>query len=643
MARLVFLLCMLCLCWSHCYAEETVLDLFPLSKVKVTGGPFRLAQLNDLQYVMSLDPDRLLAPYRNEAGIASDIESYGNWEGSGLGGHIGGHYLSALAMLYASTGNQEVYQRLNYMISELKKCQDKNGNGYLGGVPGGKTLWHEIAQGKIDADNFNLNNTWVPWYNLHKIYAGLRDAYVHAGIAQARDMLIQLADWSANLVAKLSDAQLQDMLRTEPGGMNEVLADVAVISGDDKYLQLARRFSDQALLQPLLHNEDQLTGLHANTQIPKVVGYKRIADISNDKSWDAAARFFWDTVVNNRTVAIGGNSVKEKFNPTNDFKSMITEVEGPETCNTYNMLRLTKLLFQSSGDEKYINFYEKALYNHILSSQHPGHGGLVYFTPMRPQHYRVYSQPQLAMWCCVGSGMENHAKYSELIYAHNRDDLYINLYIPSKLYWKERDISISQSTHFPDTDSAKITIESDSHFALKLRYPTWVKKGLLQLSVNGSPVKVTSEPGEYISIRRHWKKDDRIVLKLPMHFELDQMPDKSPYYAIRYGPIVLAAKTHPLKNENLNFLSDDSRWGHIPSGERCPLDTAPVLTGNWENVSKNIARVSSLALKFIIRDGIDTPGRENIELIPFYKVHDARYIVYWPSVMKQQPHKSNIP
>lgn len=635
MKRLYLLTGFFLCCFANVCSGNPQLQTFPLSDVKLLDGPFKHAEQNDLKYVMSLDPDRLLTPYRLESGIRTESKSYGNWESTGLGGHIGGHYLSALAMLYASTGDRKVYERLEYMVSELKKCQDKNGDGYLGGVPDGKILWKEIRNGHIDADNFTLNGKWVPWYNLHKLYAGLRDAYLYAGNLQARDMLIQLADWSMNLTSSLSDEQMQEMLRTEHGGMNEVLADVAAITGDRKYIKFARKFSHQEILNPLLGRQDQLTGLHANTQIPKVIGFKRIADISGDDSWNDAAEFFWESVVNDRSVAIGGNSVREHFHPVDDFQSMISEVEGPETCNTYNMLRLSNMLFRSSGSSKFIDYYERALYNHILSSQHPDHGGLVYFTPMRPLHYRVYSQPQEAMWCCVGSGIENHARYGELIYAYTKNELYVNLYIPSTLHWKEKNISIIQETTFPDADNTQITIKSAGRFTLKLRYPAWVKKGSLRLTLNNKRLKVKSLPGEYISIDRTWQAGDSISLKMPMHIAVEQLPDKSDYYAVLYGPIVLAAKTDPVAGEQLDFLSDDSRMGHVPQGSMCPTDAAPVLVaGSARDFVRKIKPVPGKSLTFTAPDLIDSPNRKAPELIPFFRIHDARYVVYWPSTTR---------
>jgi hypothetical protein len=422
------------------------LTSFPLVDVRLLDSPFKHAEQTNLQYLLAMEPDRLLAPYRREAGLPLKTESYGNWESSGLDGHIGGHYLTALALMYASTGNEVVLQRLNYMVDELKKCQEKNGNGYLGGIPDGDDAWKALAKGKIKVDNFSLNDKWVPWYNLHKTYAGLRDAYVYAGNETAKTMLIKLSEWALQLTEPLSDEQMELMLRSEYGGMNEIFVDVAELTGDKKYLNLAKRFSHRLLLNPLLEGKDELTGMHANTQIPKVVGFKRIADATGDKKWNDAARFFWETVVEERSVAIGGNSVKEHFHPADDFQAMIEDVEGPETCNTYNMLKLSKLFYESSGNLKYLDFYERGLYNHILSSQHPDTGGLVYFTPMRPNHYRVYSQVDKAMWCCVGSGIENHGKYGELIYAHQGDQLYVNLFIPSTLNWREKKIKVRQET-----------------------------------------------------------------------------------------------------------------------------------------------------------------------------------------------------
>ena len=379
----------LCFIFSLDAVAEPSLQLFPLSDVRLTPSPFLEAQNTDLHYLLELDPDKLLAPFLREAGLPIKKESYGNWESSGLDGHLGGHYLTALSLMYSSTGNAEVLKRLNYFVAELKRCQ-QNTDGYLGGIPGGKEAFDQIAKGKLQADNFSVNGKWVPWYNLHKIFAGLRDAYLYVGNQDAKQILINLSDWTLALTNHLNDEQMQTMLRSEHGGMNEVLADVYAITKDKKYLTLAQRFSHTAILNPLVAQQDKLTGLHANTQIPKVIGFKRIGDLTANESLQNAAKFFWQTVHDHRTVAIGGNSVKEHFNDEKDFSNMIDEVEGPETCNTYNMLKLTELLYLTDPKVNYADYYERALYNHILSSQRPDTGGFVFLKPNRPNPLRVY-------------------------------------------------------------------------------------------------------------------------------------------------------------------------------------------------------------------------------------------------------------
>ncbi|MCH1931180.1 glycoside hydrolase family 127 protein [Shewanella sp. A25] len=614
----------LCLASPLAFANLTPI---PLNDVRLTNGPFLHAQQTDLSYIMSIDPERLLAPYRKEAGIATDAENYPNWENTGLDGHIGGHYLSALALMYASTGDKVVLERLNYMVEELNKCQQAHGNGYLGGVPNGAKLWQQIEQGKIEADLFTLNQAWVPWYNVHKVFAGLRDAYLYSQNPTAKKMLIEFADWMLHLSKGLSDEQLQLMLRTEYGGLNETLADVFAITGQNKYLSLAKRYTDQSLLQPLLQHQDKLTGLHANTQIPKIVGVARIAELSNNKDWLDSADYFWQQVVQQRTVSIGGNSVREHFHPSEDFSSMLDSVEGPETCNTYNMLKLSKLLYEKKRDLSYIDYYERALYNHILSSQHPQTGGLVYFTPMRPDHYRVYSNVQQSMWCCVGSGIENHAKYGELIYAEENNNLYVNLFVDSEVNWKAKGITLTQKTLFPDTNSSEMTINKEADFTLNLRYPSWAK-GDVTVTINGEKQNITATQGQYIPLKRHWHKGDAVTITLPMEISIEQIPDKSAYYSVLYGPIVLAAKTQPIANETLNFIGDDSRMGHIASGPMCEPTQAPVFISDGTSFLKDIRRIPVSQLQFTTGKA-PTNQAKPIELIPFFRLHDSRYTLYF--------------
>ncbi|MDQ0107216.1 DUF1680 family protein [Chitinophaga terrae (ex Kim and Jung 2007)] len=605
-------------------SAQTRLQSFTLQEVTLLPGIFKSAQTTDQHYIMALDPDRLLSPYFREAGLPAKAAPYENWESMGLDGHIGGHYLSALSLLYASTGDKEALRRLDYMIAELAKVQQANGNGYIGGVPGSKALWNDILQGKVNA----ITHRWVPFYNIHKVYAGLRDAYSIAGRKEALPMLVKLSDWMVGISEALTDEQMETMLKTEHGGVNEVLADVYVITGNKKYLAAARKFSHKAILEPLEKEQDKLTGLHANTQIPKVIGFKRIADADGDTDYNRAARFFWQTVVNNRSVAIGGNSVGEHFNPVDNYSAMITAVDGPETCNTYNMLKLTKALFLSDAQQTYMDYYERALYNHILASQLADKGGFAYHTPMRPGHYRVYSQPLTSMWCCVGTGIENHVKYNDIIYAKNNNDLYINLFIASELNSKDGKWKISQQTAFPQTDSTTILISKADKGKIYIRYPEWVTNGALTVSVNNQPLAIQKNGVGYVALSRNWKKGDRITIKLPMHKSMEQLPDKSGYYAFKYGPLVLAAKIDT--NEMTGLMADTGRFSQIPPGKKYPLEEMPSLKGSPETILSGIQQVEGQPLSFRIKDVVYPAKYQDLVLIPFYQVNAARYQLYWP-------------
>ena len=617
---------------------ESKVATFSLHDVRLLESPFKHAEELNKAYLLEMSADRLLAPFHREAGLSTKAESYTNWENSGLDGHIGGHYLSALSLMVASTGDREIESRLDYMLSELKRCQQANGNGYIGGVPGSKAVWDEIASGKIDAGGFSLNGRWVPLYNIHKTFAGLRDAYLVAGKKEAREMLVAMSDWAIELTAGLTDEQMQEMLRSEHGGLNEVFADVAAITGEVKYLKLARRFSHLLLLEPLMAGRDALTGMHANTQIPKVIGFKRIADLEANESWDKAARFFWESVVANRSVSIGGNSVSEHFNHVEDFSRMVTSIEGPETCNTHNMLRLTGMLYRTDPRTEYIDYYERALYNHILSSQNPHTGGLVYFTQMRPGHYRVYSQPHTSMWCCVGSGIENHSKYGEMIYAHSEDTLYVNLFIPSRLQWRARQTEILQENNFPNEGRTTITVNprGRQRFTLMLRYPEWAKEGTPRITVNGKAYAAVEKKG-YLAISRRWRKGDRVVMEMPMSMRAEQLPDHSNYYSFAYGPIVLAAKTS--EEEQTGLFADDSRGGHIAHGPQIPLKSMPLVVGKPEELASLLQPVKGKPLTFLLTSLYPERYAGGMELTPFFSLHESRYIIYWPQATREEAEK----
>ncbi len=622
--KLIWLLPFLCFAGYRLPAQP--LQTFPLSKVTLLDGPFLRAQQVDLQYILSLDPDRLLAPFLKDAGIPPLKENYGNWESGGLDGHTAGHYLSALSTMYASTGNGECLQRLDYMLEWLDSCQQKNGNGYVGGVPNGHALWKEISEGNPKA----VSKRWVPLYNIHKLYAGLFHAYTYAGSEKALDILTRLTEWFFQLTAPLTDDQIQEMLKVEHGGMNEVLAQVGQITGEKKYLDLAVRMSHRSLLDPLMQKKVTLEGLHANTQIPKVAGFKFIADAKGDRDWDDASAFFWKTVTDQWTVSIGGNSVKEHFHPARDFSSAIQLNEGPETCNTYNMLHLTEYLYLSDPQTVYMDYYEKALFNHILSSQHPTKGGFVYFTPMRPRHYRVYSQPQETFWCCVGTGMENHAKYGQMIYAHDEQSMYVNLFIASQLDWKDKGIQITQNTRFPYSNKTALSfqLQEPTRLDLKIRVPEWANPQEIRVSIGKRKMKDVPIAGGYIVLSREWRDEDEVELEFPMHIGLEYLPDGSSWASIKYGPVVLAAISDSTGLDSL--FASGSRWGHIARGPYYPIEESPRVVSVQKDFSARIKPFDKEKLEFKMPALIRPKKYKNLILRPFFEIHEARYILYWP-------------
>jgi DUF1680 family protein len=606
----------------------------PLTSVRLLPGPFADAVKANLTYLLVLDPDRLLAPYFREAGLTPKAKVYGNWESSGLDGHTAGHYLSALATMIASgadTPEGELKRRLDYMVAELDRCQKASSDGYIGGVPGSAELWKAIATGRVEV----INRKWVPWYNLHKTYAGLRDAYWLTGNPQAREILIRCGDWCEQITSGLSDDQMQRMLGQEHGGMNEVLADIYAITGNEKYLRLAQRFCHKAVLDPLKRHQDQLTGKHANTQIPKVIGLQRIATLTGDQAADSGARYFWENVTGKRTVAFGGNSVSEHFNDPKNFSGMLEHREGPETCNTYNMLRLTGELFASKPSAAYADYYERALYNHILASINPDHPGYVYFTPIRPNHYRVYSQPDKCFWCCVGTGMENPGRYGEFIYARATNGLYVNLFIASEITATNLGLTLRQETAFPDEPRTKLTLnlKQPAEFTLHVRHPGWVAAGEFTVKVNGKPFAFTSTPSSYAEIRRDWRSGDRVEIELPMRTTVEHLPDDSDWVAILRGPIVLvsAAGTNNLRG----LYANDSRMGHVAAGPLVPLDQAPVLLASASDVPRHIkADAAAGPMHFRLADVVEPPAANGLPLVPFFRLHDARYQMYWQLTTK---------
>ena len=604
------------------YADE-----FPLGDVTLLDGPLKKARDLNVKVLLQYDNDRLLAPFLKEAGLKPKGELYPNW--AGLDGHVGGHYLTALAM-NAATGSKECRERMEYWISELQACADANaknhpewGKGYIGGVPGSDRIWSAYKKGNFGP----YSGAWVPFYNIHKVYAGLRDAWVYCGNEQAKKLFLGLCDWAIDLTSGLTDAQVERTLHTEHGGMNEVLADAYAITGDKKYLDVAKRFSHKRLLLPLSQRQDCLDNMHANTQVPKVVGFERIAELTDDEAYHNASAYFWDIVTGERTLAFGGNSRREHFPSKEACQDFVTDIDGPETCNTNNMLKLSEELHRRNPEARYADFYELATFNHILSSQHPEHGGYVYFTSARPRHYRNYSAPNEAMWCCVGTGMENHGKYGQFVYTKKADNLFVNLFVASELNWKERGIVLRQETGFPYTETSKITIaQGKGQFTLQVRYPGWVKPDAFQVKVNGKPVTIVTGPSSYVAISRQWKKGDVVEMTFPMHNSVKYLPNLPQYIALMHGPIMLAMKTGT--EDLVRLIADDSRFGQLAVGKKLPVDKAPILINNdLEAIANQLQPVAGKPLHFTISTKMENEIRN--ELMPFFELHDARYMMYW--------------
>ena len=608
-------------------------DEFPLGDVKLLDGPLKRARDLNIQTLLQYDCDRLLAPYRIQAGLEPRKKAYPNWDG--LDGHVGGHYLAAMAM-NAATGNEECRRRMEYMLAELQECADANvknhpdwGKGYVGGMPDSENIWSKFKKGDFSV----YSRAWAPFYNLHKMYAGLRDAWLYCGNEQAKNLFLGFCDWAIDLTAGLTDAQMEQMMGNEHGGMNEVLADAYAITLDAKYLAVARRFSHRMLLNPMSQRVDNLDNLHANTQVPKAVGFARIAELGGDENYNDAAEFFWDIVTGERSLAFGGNSRREHFPSREACTDFINDIDGPESCNTFNMLRLTEALHRRNPDARYADFYELATFNHILSTQHPEHGGYVYFTPARPRHYRNYSAPNEAMWCCVGTGMENHGKYGQFIYTHKGNALFVNLFVSSELNWREKGVTLRQETGFPYGETSRITVVAGKGtFPVLVRYPNWVKPGEFSVNVNGKPVEVITGPGSYVAIDRKWKKGDVVDITFPMHSSVKYLPNVPQYVALMHGPILLGMKTG---TEDLaHLIADDSRFGQYASGAKLPLDGAPILIDDHiDRIAEHLTPVAGKPLHYTLNVKMENPIRNEIQ--PFFEIHDARYMMYWLTLSEQ--------
>lgn len=589
---------------------------FELKDVSLLDSPFKKAMELDARYLLLLEPDRLLCWFRKEAGLEPKAEVYGGWEKDELAGHTLGHYLSACSMMYAASDDSSFLNRVNYVVDELELCQSKNGTGYVAAIPFGEKMFAEIASGDIRSAGFDLNGLWSPWYTIHKLFAGLLDAQHYCANQKALKIAEKFADWAIKTTNNLDDEQFQKMLVCEFGGMNESLAELYSRTGNKDYLTLSKRFYHDAVLDPLVRHQDELDGLHSNTNIPKVIGLARQYELTLDYKYKTASTFFWNAMTRHHSYVIGGNSLNEYLSQPDKLNDKLGN-NTCETCNTYNMLKLTRKLFCWSANAAYADYYEKALYNHILASQNPVSGMFCYFVPLRPGAYKSFSDEFNSFWCCVGSGMENHSKYGEGIYFHDDNSLWVNLFIPSELNWIEKGVKIKQETLFPGDDKIEFSISTAApvDFILRLRYPSWAVSGITVL-VNGELAEFDSRPGSYVEIDRTWKNGDKINLKIPLSLRIESMPDNPDRIAICYGPVVLAGE--------LGIIEDES------AKEKTFV---PVLMTKGKKVSDWIKQVEGKPVTF---QTMNTGMPRDVILYPFYMMHDKRYSVYWDLFTDEQ-------
>jgi DUF1680 family protein len=599
---------------------KPALDYFPLADVRLGEGPFLHAQKLDEKYLLELEPDRMLANFRSNAGLPPRAPVYGGWESIEpwidirCHGHTLGHYLTAAACMYETTGDSRFAERVDYIVAELMLCQQKTG-GWLTAFPDGVAPLTDSLAGREFAG--------VPWYTTHKVLAGLRDARVHRGLEDALGVAVKFADWIDRTCAGVPEERFQKMLDREHGGMNEVLADLFVLTGDARYGRLAQRFSHQALLKPLAAGEDRLDGLHANTQIPKVIGFSRLAETVGDPGdhYDSAARFFWKTVTGERSFATGGHGDVEHFFPKNEFVKHLHSGKTMETCCTHNMLRLTRSLYARDPQVAYFDYFEKALFNGILAGQDPETGMNTYFQSTRPGYVRLYHTPFDSFWCCTGSGIENHARYGESIYARHRQTLYVNLFLSSTLEWRERGIRVTQQTRFPDSAHTQLRFESKDRQSLDLciRHPSWCP--VMTVEVNSRRARTSRSPGQYL--RLTVRTGDTLEVRVPMGLRLDTLPAAADHGALSYGPIVLAGRMGSAGLEPGSQLIINER----ESGNMLQADVKiPRWTRALGELVKHTTRTHPDRLEFRTT-GFE--GGASVDLLPWFRLSHERYNLYW--------------
>ncbi len=607
----------------------------PLSSVRLTGGPLKAAQDSDATYLLALEPDRMLAYYRVVAGLPQKAEPYGGWDGGkrNLTGHIAGHYLSAVSYMYASTGNAAFKDRADYIVKELKEVQDKNGDGYLGALENGRRCFDAVARGEIKSGGFDLNGEWSPWYTLHKTYAGLHDAFKFTGNRTALEVEIKYGQWAEGILSKLNDAQIQKMLNTEFGGMNETFADLYAETGDQRWLEMSWKFHHRSFIDPLTRHIDNLGGKHGNTSIPQLIGVAARYSYTGNAGDLMAASFFWDRVVQHHTYCTGGHGQNEYFGEPDKLAERV-DGRTSESCNIYNMLKLTRMLFALQPDVHYADFQERALFNHVLGSIDP-EGRTCYMVPVGRGVRHEYQDMQRSFTCCVGSGMENHGLHGNGIYYEAGSRLWVNIYAPSTAEWTSQGAKLEMSTDFPEGESAKlsVTLRAPKELTLSLRRPFWAGEGFAA-KVNGEPVALEgpSNASSYVNIKRTWKTGDVVELALPKALRLEATPDNPRVSAVMWGPLALAGDLGPEPQMGQRG-GGGGRGGQGMSAFKASLPKTPVLLAALKPPSEWVKPVAGKQGDFTTNGVVRIPGEPGpaaeMPLTPFYRTHHRTYAIYF--------------
>lgn len=593
-------------------------ESFDLNDVRLLPSRFRENMMRDSAWMVSIDVNRLLHSFRTTAGVFAGreggymtVKKLGGWESLDceLRGHTTGHLLSAYGLMYAATGSEIFKLKGDSLVNGLAEVQKAFGNGYLSAFP------EELI-------NRNLRGTsvWAPWYTLHKLFSGLIDQYLYAGNAKALEAVTGMGNWAYNKLKPQSEETRRKMIHNEFGGVNESFYNLYALTGDDRYKWLAEYFYHNDVIDSLKEQNDDLGTKHTNTFIPKVIAEARNYELTKNEESRKLSDFFWHTMINHHTFAPGCSSQKEHFFDTKQFSKFLNGYTG-ETCCTYNMLKLSRHLFCWTGDAAIADYYERALYNHILGQQDPETGMVCYFLPLLNGAHKVYSTKENSFWCCVGSGFESHAKYGEAIYYHNDKGIYVNLFIPSVVNWKEKGFKLKQETAFPSAETTVLTVETEQpvQTTVYLRYPSW--SGKVSVLVNGKQKSVKQKPGSYIALTRPWKSGDRIEVTYPMQVYLETTPDNSGKGALLYGPLVLAAERGTAGMQAPAPFSNPALYNDYYTYDyHIPADLKTSLQIDMKYPERTLQRVGK-ELRF-------TTGQGDV-IRPLYEMHRQRYVVYW--------------